>query len=198
MPTLGQTETRSCQVEISASERVELGHEMGRHEVQIEGLKVERAGVSKRIRNHEVERNKLGHWLDTGKREQDVECWWRRDDAAREWYLQRPDTGETVETRPFSPRDMVHELPFHDGPRDDDQGEYTITADGEVLTAVGRDFVVTVIGSDPAAPEPAGNLEVAPEQPAAPVVQLLSTPPRRPAAAPSKRKRSKAKATAAT
>jgi hypothetical protein len=193
MPTLGQTETRSCQVEISASERVELGHEMGRHEVQIEGLKVERAGVSKRIRNHEVERNKLGHWLDTGKREQDVECWWRRDDTAREWYLQRPDTGETVETRPFSPRDMVHELPFHDGPRDDDQAEH-VTADGEVLTAVGSDFMIEVIG----ATADASDLEAAPEQPAAPVVQLLSTPPRRPAAAPSKRKRSKAKATAAT
>lgn len=190
MPTIGQTETRSCLVDLSASERVELGHEMGKHEVQIEALKVERAGVSKRIRGHEVERNKLGHWLDTGKREQDVECWWRRSEVAREWYLQRPDTGETIETRPFSGRDLIHELPFTDDDQAADHDE-----NGEVLTAVDSNFVVTVIGVDPAAE---ADDAPPPEAEAAPVVQLLATPPRRPAAAPSKRKRSKAKATAAT
>jgi hypothetical protein len=181
-------------VDLSASERVELGHEMGKHEVQIEALKVERAGVSKRIRGHEVERNKLGHWLDTGKREQDVECWWRRSEVAREWYLQRPDTGETIETRPFSPRDMVHELPFTDPPADQ-AAEHVVTADGEVLTAVAPDFVITMIGMDPGQPFAADA--PAPEPgPAAPVVQLLAPPPRRPAT--KERKRGKAKATAAT
>jgi len=176
MPTIGQTETRSCLVDLSASERVELGHEMGKHEVQIEALKVERAGVSKRIRGHEVERNKLGHWLDTGKREQDVECWWRRSEVAREWYLQRPDTGETIETRPFSGRDLIHELPFtDDGNQAADHDE-----NGEVLTAVDSNFVVTVIGVDPGQPFVEAAPQPAPEPPA-PVVQLLAPPPRRPA-----------------
>ena len=165
MPTTGQTETRSCQVELRASERVELGHEMARHEVQIEALKLERAALNKRVRKHEQERNQIGHWLDTGKREQDIECWWRRSDVLREWHLQRPDTGETVEVRPFGQLDFTHELPFHADhtadPPDDDQAEHVVTADGEVLTGVAPDFV---IGVNPA-----------------PVVQLLAPPPRRPA-----------------
>jgi len=178
MPTTGQTETRSCLVVLNALERAELGHEMGKHEVQIEALKLERAALNKRVRKHEQERNQIGHWLDTGKREQNIECWWRRNEATLEWHLQRPDTGETVEARPYGQLDFTHELPFTADPPDDDQAEHVVTADGEVLTGVAPDFV---IGVNPA-----------------PVVQLLAQPPRRPAPKARERKRGKAKATAAT
>jgi hypothetical protein len=175
MPTIGQTETRLCQVKISVSERAELGRDMGRLELQIEGLKVERAGVSKRIREAETERNKLGHTAESGLRDMDIECWWRRDDAAQEWVLQRPDTGEVVEVRPFNGRDLNHELPFDD-------------ADGQ--TRVESDFVVEIISTAPEQPD------APPTPPAGQVVSLLAPPPRRPA--PKQRKRGKAKATAAT
>jgi hypothetical protein len=178
MPTIGQTETRLCQVKISVSERAELGRDMGRLELQIERLKYERAGVNKRIRDAETERNKLGHTAESGLRDMDIECWWRRDDAAQEWVLQRPDTGEVVEVRPFNGRDLNHELPFHDA------------ADADGQTRVESDFVVEII-SVPEQPD------APPTPPAGQVVSLLAPPPRRPAPK-QQRKRGKGKASAAT
>lgn len=199
MPTVGETETRQCMVEVTETERVQFGAEMAEHEVAIEVLKAERAALSARVRKHEKHRNRLGHILDNGKHEQSLECWWRRDETAREWYLQRPDTGETIETRPFSSRDMVHELPFDDG---DVSGVIeVIGADvpGDVPADVSIDVPdIAAEAADPAVadvpavvlediPAGAASLEAEPAAQVLPFEAPLPPPPRRPEPKRSKR-----------
>jgi hypothetical protein len=171
MPTVGETEQRQCMVEVTEADRVLFGANMAEHEVAIEVLKAERGALSARIREHEKERNRLGHILDNGKHEQPLECWWRRDEAAREWYLQRPDTGETIETRPFATRDMTYELPF--AAADDSD------ADAQPVEVIGApvDSPVNLEVDDPA---PA-NLEAASLDGQTAAVVSLPRPPRRPA-----------------
>jgi hypothetical protein len=79
-------------------------------EVAVEALKASRSELARQVKTHEKRRNELGHALEAGVEDRDLVCTWHPDYKQNAFLLKRPDTGETIDTRPMSASDLNVEL----------------------------------------------------------------------------------------
>jgi len=105
-----ETEKRRCAVKLSLIERDKRGDEMADCEVKIEALKAQKSELARQVKTHEKRRNELGHALDSGSEERELMCTWHPDFKQNAFLLKRPDTQETVDTRPMTAGDRTADL----------------------------------------------------------------------------------------
>lgn len=110
----GQKITRLLPCKLSESEFVERGEEMAKCELAEEKLKAERRMVNGQIKVQVQERARLGHVIDKGEEDREVDCKWISNFATNEWLLIRQDNGGQVEARTMSASDLQGKLGFDD------------------------------------------------------------------------------------
>jgi hypothetical protein len=109
-----ETEKRRCQIKLTLAERDKRGDEMADCEIKIEELKGERSELARQVKTYEKRRNELGHALEAGTEERELQCSWVPDFKQNAFLLTRPDTQEVIDTRPMTATDRQTDLPGAD------------------------------------------------------------------------------------
>lgn len=110
----GQKITRLLPCKLNEAEFVERGEEMAKCELAEEKLKAERRMVNGQIKVQVQERARLGHIIDKGEEDREVDCKWISNFATNEWLLIRQDNGAQVEARTMTASDLQGKLGFDD------------------------------------------------------------------------------------
>lgn len=105
-------ETRDLACRLTDVELQKRGKQMSDVELEVEEWKLERAGVSAKIRTGESRRAELAHVIDKGEETRPVRCTWSADYGKNVWRLKRSDTQAEVDTRAMTAHDRNTELGF--------------------------------------------------------------------------------------
>ena len=107
-------EVRDLSCKLMDTELQKRGKQMSDVELEVEQWKLERAGVSAKIRKGESRRAELAHVIEKGEETRPVRCAWSADYAKNVWRLHRTDTHAEVDTRAMTASDRNGELDFAD------------------------------------------------------------------------------------
>jgi len=117
-----EREQRELACVLSEAEHGQRADTMARCELDIEVLEQQRRGVNGQIADLRAERARLAKIIDEREERRMVECSWIEDFSTKSYKLVRQDTGETVDVRPMTAKDLQGTLNV-DGPNDGDSDD---------------------------------------------------------------------------